>query len=640
MEKLKKILYLILPFFISIYQIYLIDRIWHFTTKINLMIGIFLICAMYAIFYIFNKKIEYKEISKKKVAFITLISIILSSIILGTNFDFFTKTYKESIVQIYSESEETDIRNFIKNISIDNTLQDIEKLINRNIIELNVKNCKDVIIVFQENIENKNIKIKDGKIEEFIELKNNIYNIESNKIFDSVSIIRLIISFIMIEIISLLICIASYCKYKKDKSIIIPVLLLVAVIRIFVYQQCQLCVMYEDSFDYQACGLDKIILLRQLQDRVPVYPILIQIMTYICDDLWSYFICIFQMIISFVSLIYLYKTLKLIIKWENLIATIVFLYGVSIAVIGWDTIILTESLSLALTIYFSYLIINYINTNKLKYGIGSSIISLIIVFLRPSTLVFIAILFVFFVLKIILDKEHRKNNIVCIICTSIVITFIIGYAFIFYKQRDIFSITSASVRQDLYICMNEGFYKNSNDKQFIEDVEKTIKQNNIKWNAVMEILNEYGNNRIIELVKISKKESFNQYIRYLARLVKEQTNEKFRAYTRNIYEIDNGINNVLYKNIEDFMFVKFSTIYFIIAIEGILSIYKWIKNKKPSWIHLGIFGFTTAIVITAFIGTNAEFMRTSLCALPYCYMSIGLIISECVERYKISNNIE
>ena len=171
MEKLKKILYLILPFFISIYQIYLIDRIWHFTTKINLMIGIFLICAMYAIFYIFNKKIEYKEISKKKVAFITLISIILSSIILGTNFDFFTKTYKESIVQIYSESEETDIRNFIKNISIDNTLQD-------HLIEIDKTANERYNLLMKQFAERENIteELKANNQMEWVKMMNNIKN--------------------------------------------------------------------------------------------------------------------------------------------------------------------------------------------------------------------------------------------------------------------------------------------------------------------------------------------------------------------------------------------------------------------------------------------------------------------------------
>lgn len=640
MSKNKKIAYFSIPIFMTIYQLYLINRIWHFSTRVSLFIFTILLGLTYIGFYLFYKKIKFNNVKKRNFVIITIISIVLSGYVLGTNFDFFSKAYKENNIEIYFENPKVNLINSIKNVYVDNSPIEIENHINENILRLNLKACKDTNIIFLLNEENKNQKIiiKDGDVEKNIVLKDNyhIYTMEGNKSFNLNSLIRSIISFFMIEIISIMLCIASYKMYKNNKTIIIPTLILILAIRIFMYQQNQLCVKYEDSYDYQTCNLSKIIETKTLQDRVPIYPLLIQFLEFICKDMWAYFLCIIQMIISFISLVYLYKTLKLIIKNKVLCSIIVFLYGTSTAIFGWDTNILTESLSLSIVVIFCYFLISYLKKNTLKYGIGSTMIALLLCFLRPSCIVFIPILLVFYILKIFLEKENRSNNIKCLISVFSIIAILLVYAFAYYKQHNIFSITSASVRQDLYVCMHEGFYKNSGDNQFINDVEKEIKENKLKWDSVTKILKKYGNERIIKLTKESKKNSFKDYIKYLTRVIKEQTIEKFRSYNQLLVpEMNNKLENVIYKVFEEFFIIKFSTIFIIVVIEGIIGFYKWIKEGKPSWIHLGLFGFIFVILVTAFIGTNAEFMRTSICSLPFVYISIALLISDSIERYKL-----
>ena len=95
MEKVKKGFFLVLPLILGLYQLYLINRIWHYGRKASLIIGLFLIAMLYIVFYLFYKKINYKQIVKKKLIIITIISIILSIIILIFNFNFFAKKYKK-----------------------------------------------------------------------------------------------------------------------------------------------------------------------------------------------------------------------------------------------------------------------------------------------------------------------------------------------------------------------------------------------------------------------------------------------------------------------------------------------------------------------------------------------------------------
>lgn len=642
MNKIKKVIIIIIPLILAIYQVYLVNRIWGFSKRINLMIGIFCVCALYFIFYLFYKKINYREISKKSMILVIILSFLLSCFILILDFDFFSKKYTEATVILTQENKGETSEIPIKNIIVDNMPQDMNNIQRKSqFIELNFKKSKEIILMLEKNQSQGVITIKDGDKTKNVNLysyKDDIYQykVESNKTISFFSIVRIVLSFIMIEILSFILCISSYYLYKKEKSLILPTLFIIAIIQIIFYHQCVPYTRCNDTFDYEAEYTKEQVLKGELQGRVPIYPLIIKIFKLICGDtLWSNFICIAQIIISFISLIYLYKTLKLLINWEFLRTGIVFLYGINLAIIGWNNVLITESFALSGTILFIFYIISYIKDKKLKYGILSVILAFLITFLRPACIVYMAILFCFFLLRIIIDKKQRKKDARCFIISVITIVITLVYATVYYKQHDIFSITKVSVRQDLYICMDQGFYKNSKNEEFIKDVENRIeeskKENKVFFLAMEEVLRDYGNKEIQELVKISKKESMKQYIEYVINIIKTQYNESFDAYYT-LYAKDTINTNVNF--LKSFIFLKFSVVYFIVIIEGFLCIYRWVKYKKANWINLGLFGFLMAILITTFIGTNSEFMRTAICVVPFSYIAIGTIISDCIEKYK------
>lgn len=607
------------------------------------MMGIFLICALYFVFYLFYKRINYKSVEKKSFIKIFIVSILLTLVIIGSNFDFFAKKFTESTVEISYETQK-DEKIPIKKVIVDNIQRELNDEEKSSTLKLTFSKANKIIIVFEKKQNNGIVKLKDGNLENEIDLysyKEDTYNynVKSNKTMSLFSLVRLLISFNMIEILSMMFCLATYKLYKKNGSLILPTLFIIFVVQMIFYQQCTIYTVVNDTWDYEHEYTMEQIVNGELQGRVPIYPIIIKIFKMICGELWQCFICIFQMIVSFISVFYLYKILKMLIKWEKLRVFITFLYGVSIAVIGWNTLLLTESLALSGTIFFCYFIISYIKKSQLKYGILSVVLIFFMTFLRPSFIGFIAILFAFFLLKICLDKKNRKNNIKCLLVSILIIGITLGYAVAYYKQHDIFSITKVSVRQDLYVCMDQGFYKNSGNEQFIQDVESSIKESEDKGEvfflAMERVLRQYGNKEIQELVKVSKRNSIPQYMDYLINLVNTWSNEEFDAY----YTICiNELSNIKYNFVKSFNFIKFSTIYFLIIIEGIVSVYKWIKNRKPDWIHLGLFGFIFVILFTTFIGTNAEFTRTAICVLPFSYISIGILINECLEKYKKTEN--
>lgn len=627
---------IVIPFILAMYQTYLVNRIWQFELPVNIMVGIFFTVAMYVIFYLFIKNIEPKKIKKKVRMFLLMVSIVVSVLVMIFNFDFLVKKYKPTSVTIEQDKSQPIMISYIVK---DNVIQPLDQKEKCNHCELTFEKCKSAIIVLEKGETTGNILIKEGKKEKQVEWQDDlgiyVYEVTENRVMTLLSTIRMFLSFAMIEILSYILCLSSYYLYKEKKSLLLPTLIVIAIVRIAFYQEIQFNVTFLDSVDYRKHSFEELFS-GKLQDRTPLYPLFIQFFILVCGgDIWKNFTCIAQIIISFLATIYFYKTLRIVVKWEKLIAIITFLYGVSVAVMGWDTIILTESLALSTTVWFCYLMFKYLKTNQLKYGISSTILIFLMTFLRPSFIGFVAIVFAFFLVKIALEKENRKKDRICLLVSSITIILILGYATAFYQQYDIFSITKASVRQDLDVCMHQGFYKNSKDEQFIKDVEESNKraeqQGILPWNATMEILEQYGNKRVQELVKISKKESRKEYIKYVANLITTEAEECFSSYHSLCIS---KVPNMKYNLIRTFTFLKFLTVYLIMIIEAIISIYKWIKYKKPDWIHLGLFGFIMAMLFTSFIGTNAEFMRTAICVVPFSYLALGIIISEGIEKYK------
>ena len=53
-------------------------------------------------------------------------------------------------------------------------------------------------------------------------------------------------------------------------------------------------------------------------------------------------------------------------------------------------------------------------------------------------------------------------------------------------------------------------------------------------------------------------------------------------------------------------------------------IFFWIKNKKVPWLYFGLCVFPLIIIISTFVGTCSEFMRTAICALPFTYISLAI----------------
>lgn len=635
--KLKDKLIYIISSICAIYISYLFCRLYNFNVYGNICVGIInLIISLY-LSYIWKKNTNNKELSKKLQFIIIIISIVFSIVTIMLNWNSIRYKFKTTSVEIYSNQielhnviDEIAVNNVYYNIGYDNEISNQNQTfleekeigikisnINEDRVKIDFNKYKDIKIVFNDALSK--IDIKDGENELSLNLDQNyIYTVKSNMIEDSLFIIRILLLLCVITYITML-TIEYIYKNNKKRYFVITIILTFCIGYLH-YKYCRLGTVYPDSYSY--INFDFANFLNGIfSDRTPVYPFIIKICKELCSNGYLQLVCQVQYAIWFIAIVFLYKLLKLVVKNEKLVSTFTLIYALCPAVIGWNNNILTESIALSVTIIFIYNVIKYIKIASLKNGIASIIIAFLLTFHRPTSIIYVVFLEIFWIGRFIFERENIKNDFKCFIVSTITIGLIIVYAIIFNKTFGYYSITDAMPRQMVYVCMQEQYYKNSNDENFKRIAEEGAEQYpDDYWGQTVYILSKYEGKEAKKLASECRNNSKSEYIRYLYNLTVNHTSVYFEAYN---FKFEYCIwTLIMYLSTAICSFMTFSHTYIVIAIEGILIVYKWIKYKKVPWIHCGLCGFPLVIVFSSFLGTCGEFMRTAICAVPFTYISI------------------
>lgn len=366
--------------------------------------------------------------------------------------------------------------------------------------------------------------------------------------------------------------------------------------------------------------------------RTPVYPIILQVVEWFTsDDFFYQGVVWFQVSISMISVIFFYKALKYLIDYDIISVSLTVLYSCSLAVIGWDNAILTESLALSGCVVFIYLLFRYLNHATTKLAIWIPIFTLILTFLRPTFLYFSVILLIFYVVRLF-QKENIRCDIKGIISSLGCLSVVVGYSYIFSLEHDIFSISDAKVRQDLIVSITQGYYHDASNEEFVQYIDEKMEETNHDvWQVVFPTIETFGNRDVAQFVKEARNEHSVDYLLYLKQLVLEHYNIPYDAY--NIYNHDFqkrvDLNTIV---TSPFLFLKFHHVYWIAIIEFIIVMWIIFKEKRIDLIHSGFFVFTAGILVSTFIGTCGEYMRTSLMVVPFSYIIFAYYLNYFIHR--------
>lgn len=481
---------------------------------------------------------------------------------------------------------------------------------------------------------------------------------------------------------------------KKPEVIVLSLILIFRVVYFF-------CLDYNftpDSYEYIAVNGFSWLQGSIDRYRLPVYPMIIDICKIISGEHFAFLVCSVQLLASLLSIVVLYLTIKRITDKKWICLFITFLYGTLEATTGWDKTLLTESLSLSLTVFIVFGIVSFVKTKTYKYVALTTICLLIGCFLRAIFVIFTGFFFGFLVLITILPAKktdpitpkQRRVNAKCSVTAVIPIVLVFVYAFMFNAQYGGFTISDSALGQQLYIVIENGYYKDSSDKElqetadgiknsiaeskltneidsFVnnlfnkshnkESIKKRLKTelpelgkdiildpsieselDNIIYNRNKNeyncsytsstslcrwfIMENYDRNRVKKFVNEAKLNHLKSYIIHIPL----NTFESFSSYKCIKSSAIASLVSQITDNLLFFLNITVLHSLLVSLIELLSYIIILIKQKKADWIRLGLGVFILSTVLLSIFGTNGEFARTAITALPFMFVAFAVYV--------------
>lgn len=432
------------------------------------------------------------------------------------------------------------------------------------------------------------------------------------------------------------------------------VLFLVALLRCIFYLNTQAVLLTPDSYEFMNVSLENIFRGHLDMRRVPIYPIILQtirrLYTIILGEVqgvgWIRAVVIFQILCSFGAIILFRRSLQLIISNKKIADICTLFYGCTPIIMGYDKVILTESLSLTGTVCFLYLMVLYLHDKTLKKGLQACVLAGTLPFLRPTFLIYPIILIVFFLWRFIIYCDERKIIMQCGKILTVFSLIILIYAGRMYTLYGEITLSCTLSQQNVILTIWNGLWEYANDdkNQQVKEYISGCLENNPEYNLMQLGIDtgaEFGDENLKEYVKDCKKNGRKAYLSYYVKLLKDltpvelarnayygmslATNDSLVVdYSPSYYPYKQNNNSMLIRDSLEKIFpnLAFIHVYILLIVELVAVLIGFFK-KKILWLQMGLFSFVLAMLLGSIVGTYAEWGRTAITVLPFCWMMIA-----------------
>lgn len=403
-------------------------------------------------------------------------------------------------------------------------------------------------------------------------------------------------------------------KFVNSKIWII--LFIFLVVRVIVYSFYNDYSIYVDTFSYENYSAN--ILKGEVDSlRTPIYPYIIkgidmltkgQVMKYKA-------ITFVQEIVSIISVIVLYHTLKKTFKNEIVSVVATLLYACLPSIFTYNKVILTESLSISLFIMYFCILLRYINNPTNKKTILIGIFTLLLIMLRPSFIYLTVALAAIFLVIYIFKKENRKQALLGLGILGCIGIILLGYCYLNKQQNNIFAISNVTHINQLDTVIEMEIYNtgDAQDEGIIDIIEQKLDGEGATWyrTTTNKIMVEYTPEQVDAYLKRCIKNNFSTYIvKTIQKAFTIAINPCDEIYLHE--KSSNEMQPILY----------FAPVYLYAIFEVIYILAKTIKNKQ-----IPLEQFTMCIIVlgqlaTIILGAQAEYSRLFVPVLPLVIISI------------------
>ena len=423
---------------------------------------------------------------------------------------------------------------------------------------------------------------------------------------------------------------------KKIKEVLENPLLYIIVtsiiVQIFMYKTIDKYRIFADTPSYVEQYTENILKGKVNAIRTPVYPYFIKIIKKIGGSNHLYTnIVLIQKVLFIISIILFYFSLKKITKNKLIQILLALSYGICPVTIFWNTIILTEGITLIEITALLYLTVSYIKEHKMYQSVLIGVVNLLMVMTRPSNIYLPVLYFMFWIIRLFVNKEERKQILGGLISTICCIIIILGYCLLIYKQYGSFGLTHVSYRNNFISALESNAYCYADNKEIIQDINKVIgnkEDKSLYWSALQDLLKTHSDNEIEKFSNNALKKGRIEYFKYILNKTIELSNLHIGTiYTENVAKYK-SINYIAISTL--IIPINFAIVYIILVGTFIYLLYYLFKYRKIEWnlaiLSLIIFGN----IFISIVGAPFETQRLCLISIP-CIM---MLVANILEIYK------
>ncbi|MCR5250350.1 MAG: glycosyltransferase family 39 protein [Lachnospiraceae bacterium] len=396
------------------------------------------------------------------------------------------------------------------------------------------------------------------------------------------------------------------------------------------------------------------------------YPLLIDLFQWLMKDGFGYGVTAVQIVLSLISIWYLYRALMIVTGEKRGISLIMTaFYGCSPAIMQWDMILVTESLSLSFTVFFVYHALAWLKEFRKRDAVGMVLSVFWGTITKTALFVFVGAILLLLILLFFLKSEDEfalavsarsagkaagksdagavpsartlKRRILgfALILTLLLGLFDLGYCSYNYKHCGLFSMSNLSARHKIVHALRSGTYLEHPDREMVEKIEEIYRANGYEYayattTPVLELFGDTQveqNRKALAFAKECLRSDLPAYAKDLVRTAVDEMFWKYDApYETRLCE--GKIPNLLL-NLQQicFSFLRVAYVCALCFAALVWLVAKWIREKKCPFALLGLSGGMLLILVTVNLAAYSEWTRLLDYILPFVYVTAGMMLA-------------
>lgn len=244
----------------------------------------------------------------------------------------------------------------------------------------------------------------------------------------------------------------------------------------------------------------------------------------------------------------------------------------------------------------------------------------------------LAIYLLFWILKIFLDKEERKQAVIGLSTSLLMTILILGYCGLVKSQYGEFSISAVSYVNNFISVLDSGTYKNvNNNDNMLNRINEIIgdrEDEAVLWETSNTIRNEFSIDEIKEFSKSAMTVNSDYFDYLVDKIIYTGSLNIGTTYVENIHleEDPQNYSNSFTCIGSIILPINFTIVYILILIAIICLLYKLIKEKKIDWVMAFLTSAIFGNVFTVIVGAPFEQQRLFLPSISFVLLLIIYLI--------------